>query len=442
MTGTNNPSNGKTTKNSIGTGCDQFYNDINATYQLLKSYTGLEIDMKSVDDFFKCFKTTFALWKNYLLTIRRVPFHIGLAQEILYMGLLDSNYASGSNKKTSPFGPWLSPLQDLGKKGISISRAVDQQRMRTPQNNLVYGHLVNAQKLANEIYKHFLGFLKQNKISGLKPSYQYPPIIQLCKGGGATLFKDFKVPTTIIMDEKKISKLADFSALPHELGHAICGAFKCSGLVEAITQKVDSLSIKHKDYWTSWIEECLADAIAVSIIRKGEILSLRHVLSECETNIIHVDRIRKKLAVHPIPHIRVLLVIEVGRILGIDRAFLKKTETEWNIFGKWKNKRWHNSLVYDRMLKKERQMTDFIKGVKPIAKALIDTSYNELGGKTVRDIFSNFNFKLAIAMENSIGNNKRELPIKKKKSALKKIRLHSGFTAFKKIFRWKGIVRT
>lgn len=383
----------------------KFYNSIKKTYIKLKNnYRNVAINKGFLNNFFKSFKTTYRRWRSYLKKNGRIPFHVGLAEEILYLGLLDSDYTSGSNGKSSPFGPWLSPLQKIGKKGISIKRAFEQQQRLT----LEVGHLVNAQKFANEIYAYFLNFVKNAGIIGLKPGYNHPPIIQLCSGGTATLFKDFSVPAIIVMDGVKNSTLSDFSAIPHEIGHVICGAFQNSTLIKEITKKAESLPIEHIDYWKCWIEECFADAIAVSILKEGEIFSLRNLLSRYETNVIHKDRRSKKVAVHPMPHVRVLLTIEVGRILGLEYNLLNRTKAGWIDFSIEKN----NHSRHARFDQIEHLMSDFDDPsvVELVAKALIDTPYKALNNRRVKDIFLGFNSKLALAMKYCTCKNKKTFP--------------------------------
>lgn len=91
--------------------------------------------------------------------------------------------------------------------------------------------------------------------------------------------------------------------------------------------------------------------------------------------------------VHPHPYLRVYLIIEVGRILGIDEALLERTKEEWIPFGKKKNKICFYDKgcsydgIYDKLKNEIYPQQEFVGGIKLLAIALVDTPYSQKNGK-------------------------------------------------------------
>jgi hypothetical protein len=135
----------------------------------------------------------------------------------------------------------------------------------------------------------------------------------------------------------------------------------------------------------------------VCIIKEGEILSLANLFSNDHTNIIQKDSIDKKeVDEHPLPHLRVLLAIEVGRKLGIKSSLLGEIQKKWIAHG--------GNIIKDKVrFKKEKYpMQPFVDNIDKVAKALVETGYEELKGYSVKDIFANFNSALAKELRKSI----------------------------------------
>lgn len=331
-----------------------------------------------------------------------IPNYNDVVLDLLHLGMWRAEYANDPAGELSPFGPALS---DLGRvmegKPIGVLHSLTQQISDPFKENLI-----KAQGLAVDIYDHFLRFLEENGIDELKPDYPHAPLIQLYGGGAVTWFKDFPIPTIIAMQRSKAGAFSGMSALPHEIGHDISGTFNGAQLVEQISSQVQTLGIPHTDFWKDWTEECFADAIGVSIIREGEIYSLANLFSGYYTNIIFADENEPKPDEHPNRHIRVLLAIEAGRILGVDSSLLDQMKTEWEAFGRTRNTEVDPDKIFDVYNQRFYPMSAFVEGVKPVAEALVDTPYPRVGGKKIRDLFAGFTSDLAEEMRLSITEKK------------------------------------
>ncbi len=285
----------------------------------------------------------------------------------------------------------------MGHAPVSIFQALVQQLAHPYKVPLRM-----SQALAGDMYAHFLQFLEQNDITSLKPDYAHPPLIRLHGGGAVTWLKDLPVPTIIAMPLDKGHRFGGYTALPHEFGHDLSGTFSGAQLVEQIKTQIGSLDIQHKAWWQMWAEECFADSIGMAIIREAEIFSLANLFTGYYTNIIFTDESGQRPDEHPNRHLRVLLAIEVGRILGIPNAILNQTRQEWTAFGNAKNTIYPPDQVYDEFSQMSYPMSEFIAGLVPVATALVDTGYNQLHGKKVGDIFADFTSSLATQMTDSI----------------------------------------
>ncbi len=374
---------------------DLFYSYIHTHVDFLKAHNKLARHHNMLNDFLTKFDGAFERWKGYLTSLGTIP-NDANPMDLLYLGLWDSAYANDPHGRLSTFGPWLGILgQWMEGKPIGILHAFDQQLTHWHRENLV-----KAQQLANDLYDHFLEFLGENIITGLKPDYEHLPLIQLYVGGAATYMSGLPVPTIITMDVRKAHQFSGFSALPHEFGHDLSGTFHGRVLVEEITEHVKNLQLPHSELWQLWVEECFADAIGVATIKEGEIFSLANLFSNFDTNIIFPDESGSRHDEHPVRHIRVLVTIEVGRILGLDEAMLNQMEAEWMAFGERRNT--FADKIYDQFTNQLYPIEDFLFGVKPVANALVNTAYNHLNRKKVRDIFANFRSKAAEELRLSI----------------------------------------
>ena len=379
-----------------------YYDYIHNSIEYFSEKQALSRHHAMLKSFGKRFDDSFNLWRQFLSYIGTIPKYSGVILDLLCLGMWNSAYANDLNGKLSPFGPWLA---DLGKamegQQLGVIHAFEQQLSHPLKEDLA-----KAQSLANELYDHLLQFLSSNDIDMLKADYEFPPLIQLYPGGAVTWLKDFPVPTIIAMNLSKALNFSGFSALPHEFGHDLSGTFKGTALVEEIIAHVKGLELPYNNFWPMWIEECFADAIGVATIREGEIFSLANLFSNYYTNIIFVDESGKKPDEHPNRHLRVLLAIEVGRILGLDSQQLAQTEKEWIAFGKKMNTAVPPDKIYDQYNNQLYPVKDFLEAIKPVTKALVDTTYQHLNGKKVKDIFADFDSALADEMKVSITEKK------------------------------------
>jgi hypothetical protein len=386
---------------------DKFYSYIIGSVDYHKNRNDLKIDVKLLNYFQDRFKDAFAQLKRFLKNngvnaYRRFyndKLYFDYLDELLYLGIWDDDFTNDPYGKLSPFGPLLILLHKYrGERRIGILHAIKQQSAHFYNDNQA-----KAQELANKIYNHFLDFASSNDLlKNLSPGYKHPPIIQLCAGGAATLLGGLPVPAIIAIDKIKADKFSGFSALPHECGHDLSGTFKKKMLVNEIITPIKKLQLPYGEFWIKWIEECLADAIGVAIIKEGEIFSLANLFSNYYTNRIFKDSTGKNVDEHPVPHIRVLLTIEVGRILGIDRYLLQKTKEEWIAYGKKINTDIPSDKIKNLFNDKIYPMKKFVEGIEPVAKALVDTPYNQINGKKVKDIFADFESELADELRTSI----------------------------------------
>lgn len=383
---------------------EQFYAHIKNTIGYYKSRANeLSIDMNMISYYEDRFYTAFNRLKESL-EMFGIPDYDGFSLDVGYIGLWDAEFMDDQGGNSSPFGPLLKIFKkNIGKRRVGIFQAADQQLCYVYKDNLV-----KAQKLANEIYEHFFDFAEKNNISNLKPDYRCPPVVQLCAGGAAIHLSGIPVPTIISMDKTKADRFSGFSALPHECGHDLSGTFRNRMLVNEIKAKIKNLKLPNGRFWEMWMEECFADAIAVAIIKEGEIFSLANLFSNYETNRIFKDRHTRTVDEHPNRHIRVLLTIEIGRILGINKSLLDKTEKEWISYGKNKNKSYPPDKIFNEFKNELYSLKDFVTGVGPVAAALVDTSYDHINGKTIKDIFSNFKSKIAEEMRASINSTEKK----------------------------------
>lgn len=378
---------------------DRFYTYITRS---VEEYENVLIRDGLIDDnFLNSFKDAFEQLKSFLKdegdnAYKRFygdKLYFDYLDEMLYLGIWDDDFTDDPEGLLSPYGKLLILLEPKykGNRRIGILHAAEQHHGHIHKNNMN-----NAQKIANEIYNHFKDFADKNQLSNLNPGFQYGPIVQLCAGGAATLLGGLPVPSFIVMDKTKAHDLSGFSALPHECGHDIISTFEDSCLMKEIITKVEELRLPppYGKFWEKWIEECLADAIAVAIIKEGEIHSLTNLFSNYHTNMIFKDVTGKKEDEHPIPYIRVLLAIEVGGLLGIGNDFLKKTKDEWIKFSKRINTDISYQSVKNLFNGKIYPMKNFVDGVKDIAKLLVSTPYYQINGKTVGDIFKEFDSQL------------------------------------------------
>lgn len=392
---------------------NQIYSYIKTTVDYLETRNDLQIELKSLMDFKWHFYTAFNQLKEYLKNnweksyssfLKDEVWLLGNHNRLLLLSLWDNDFADDPNGYLSPFGPLLIPFRGYkGKRQIGILHAAEQQLAHTYADNLG-----KAQRLAKEIHYHFMDFASSNMLGDLKRCYEYPPVVQFCAGGAAALFAGLPVPTVIAMDKTKADKFSKFSALPHECGHNLARQFKKSGLVEEIKKKVKTLGNPRVHLWQKWIEECLADAIGVFIIKEGEIFSLANLFADDYTNIIYKDNDSGKVDEHPIRHIRVLLTIEVGCKLGINDILLKDTIKQWNDFGEKINTNKPKGLIEDLCNKKAYKMKDFVKDIEYIAQLLVETKYEQLNKKTIKDIFADFESNLADEMKTSIKETKKK----------------------------------
>lgn len=378
---------------------DRFYSHIKRTIAAFREQSGLKIiDKKILRHFEKGFDVAFLQLKKIIDGKETEDTEAKIRKYLQNLILWDHDYANDPKGSLSPFGPFLNKL--VGGRRIGIFHAAEQRL-----THLYNGNLENVQMLAREIHEHFLKFVKSNSLKGqLKPAHQYPPIVQFCAGGAAIVLYGETVPAFIVMDKAKTEKFSDFSALSHECGHGLLGSFKKKNknkLLTAIATEIDRQNLPHGEIWKEWIEEGFADAIGVSIIKEGAIVSLANLFTNDFTNLIYTG-IGDKVDKHPTPHIRVLLAIEVGRLLGIDKEILDKIKEKWIAFGEGKNTWLRHDKILDLHNEKVYLMKDFDEGVAPVAKALVDTAYDELNNKKVKDIFSGFKSDHAEEMRTTI----------------------------------------
>ena len=392
---------------------NQIYSYIKTTVDYLETRNDLQIELKSLMDFKWHFYTAFNQLKEYLKNnweksyssfLKNRDWLLGNLNRLLLLSLWDDDFADDPNGDLSPFGPLLIAFRRYKRKRrVGILHAAEQQLAHTYADNLG-----KAQRLAKEIHYHFMDFASSNMLGDLKRCYEYPPVVQFCAGGAAALFVGLPVPTFIAMDKTKADEFSKFSALPHECGHNLAGQFKNSGLVTEIKEAVKTLRNPRVHLWQKWIEECLADAIGVAIIKEGEIFSLANLFADNYTNRIYKDNRTGEVDEHPIRHIRVLLTIEVCRKLGIDKTILKDTKEQWNDFEEKTNTNKPRGEIEDLCSKKAYKMKDFVGDIEGIAELLVETEYKQLKGKTVMDIFADFESNLADEMRTSINETEKK----------------------------------
>ncbi len=377
---------------------EDFRNYVHQGSQFLQSRNELEAHHRTLRNFRVKFDHSFNLWRSLLATFRLIPNYPGKLLDLLHLGMWDTAYANDPMGSLTLFGPWLAPLgQIMGGARISVFRALVQQISHPEQENLR-----KAQALAVEMYNHFLKFADANNLENLKMDRDDPPLLQLYAGGGVTWFSGLPVPTLIALDQAKAHRYAGFSAVPHEFGHDLSGTFNEGALAASIQQQIRSLDLKHRDFWEMWVEEAFADAIGVATIGEGEIYSLANLFSNAFTNIIFTDESGQRPDEHPNRHIRVLLTIEVGRLLGIDKVVLDRMQTKWIDFGKTKNTLIPSAFIFDQFNERLLPVEEFIEGIGSVANALVHTAYDELKGKKVKDIFADFSSELADELRDSI----------------------------------------
>jgi hypothetical protein len=322
--------------------------------------------------------------------------------DLVYLGIWDDCFTNDPEGKRSPLGPLLLLVRKYKKgEGIGIIQAAEQQMKDTAK----YLLLKKAQRLAIDIFKKFLG------LNELPDNCHHIPIVQYLENTAATILSGLLCPSIILLDETKTEKLSNLSALPHECGHVVSRTQMGLKLLDAIKGevekiKIDGKVIPHKEKWKNWMDECLADAIAVATIREGEIKSLANkFVGEGRTNIIDKDiEDDDKEDVHPVKHIRVLLTIEIGRLLGIkgisrkldmEPIPLKDMELQWEAFGRKKNAKKKKTdagenRIENRHTGEKHNMENFRKAIKKVAIALVKTPYPEAGNKSLEDIFKDF----------------------------------------------------
>jgi hypothetical protein len=375
-----------------------FHFDIHKRVEYLQDHKELADHHEMLSNFLDMFDEVFNRWRGYLDGLGFIPKNLASLVDLLSLGWWDSSYCNDPRGKLSPFGPWLAGLGEaLGGSRIGVLHAFEQQLTHPLKDDLV-----KAQELANELYNYFLKFIRDNGIESLKSDYEHPPLIQLYNDGAACYLKDLPVPTIIAMNKAKAHDFSGFSALPHEFGHDMSGTFKNASLVEDIIANVRDLNLPYSYFWQMWIEECFADAVGVMAIGEGEIFSLANLFSKYYTNIIFADEQENRPDEHPNRHIRVLLCIEVGRVLGLDENILDETEKQWNDFSEKINHKYPSDQIYDQFNDKLYPMDDFIASIKPVANALLNGTYGSINGKKPRDILSGFQSELADELSRSI----------------------------------------
>ena len=379
---------------------EEFRDYIHSGSQFLEALPELEAHHRTLQNFRNKFDHSFNLWRSLFATFRSVPDYPGKVLDLLHLGMWDTAYANDPMGSLTPFGPWLAPLGTvMGDAKISVFHALVQQITHPHKENLR-----KAQALAVAMYDHFLGFADAINITdNLKMDRDDPPLLQLYAGGAVTWFSGFPVPTMIALNQTKAHHYAGFSAVPHEFGHDLSGTFNEGALAQSIEQKIRSLKIKQSNFWEMWVEEAFADAIGVATIGIGEVYSLANLFSNAFTNVIFTDESGERPDEHPNRHIRVLLTIEVARLLGVaDAADLDQAQSKWIDFGETTNTVVPPNMIYDQFNDRLIPVGDFVEGIEQVAAALVDTAYDELKGKKVRDIFDSFSSPLADELRDAI----------------------------------------
>ncbi len=379
----------------------RFHDYVNRSIEFFKSQNIFESHQNTLDNYYKKFKDSFGTWKNLLNTYNSIPEYYGIVMDLLHLGIFDSSYAHDPNGYISPFGPRLSILGEIMEtERIDLYHAFTQQSSHPDIENLL-----KAQKLAVEMYKHFLKFADENDIENLKMDKEDPSVLLLYAGGAVTWFSGFEIPTIIAIDQAGSNLLSGFSAVPHEFGHDLSGTFNEGALVTSITENIRTRQLDHSEFWEMWTEEAFADTIGVATIGIGEVYSLANLFSHSYTNIIFRDESGERPDEHPNRHIRVLLTIEVAKQLEVaSETTLNKARDKWIEFGKQINTEVPNDQLYDQFHDRYIPAKEFEDSIPSIAEALVDTEYGQLKNKKVRNIFDGFSSELADELTQSIDN--------------------------------------
>jgi hypothetical protein len=379
----------------------RFHDYVFRSIEFFKNQNIFESHQNTLDNYYKKFKASFDTWEDLLNTYNSIPEYPGIVLDLLHLGIFDSSYAHDPHGYVSPFGPQLSILGDIMEtERIDLYHAFTQQSSHPNIENLL-----KAQMLAIEMYKHFLIFVDENDIENLKMDKEDPSVLLLYAGGAVTWFSGFEIPTMIAIDQAGSNFLSGFSAVPHEFGHDLSGTFNEGALVASITENISARQLDHSEFWEMWVEEAFADTIGVATIGIGEVYSLANLFTHSYTNIIFRDESGERPDEHPNRHIRVLLTIEVAKQLGVaDETALNKAQNKWIEFGKQMNTAIPNDQLYDQFNDKLIPTKEFEDSIPSIVEALVDTEYDQINNKRVRDIFDGFSNELADELTESIDN--------------------------------------
>ena len=310
---------------------------------------------------------------------------------LLHIGIWDSAYLHDANGSKSPYGPWLAVLGALLKKVLgsgSVGLLISLSQQLADENHV----LREAQALLDEMHAHYHAFLSSNGISAIVPGKQYPPFVQLHPGKRAVnVLAGAPLPSIIVINKAKGSSFTGFSPIPHEFGHEVSGTFKDAELVKEIRRRIIKTDIEMKAIWTNWAEESLADAINVAMLEEKGICGLAALFANEQTNKIYKNPITNTWDEHPCRHIRILLAIEVGKLLGLDETVLMEIETEWRNHSEKHNGQYGANMIYDAFKNKTYDMHVFEEAIRPVADILVDSGYSQLNGCKVGDMFRRFN---------------------------------------------------
>jgi hypothetical protein len=391
--------------NSISHTIREFKASIEEKIELFKEKKDdIGISTKRIDYYKEKFDEAFEVLKEYNYPEASTEFfkygnYFAHLDHLAHLGIWDDYFTNDPEGKKSALGPLFLPIQMYKRQTpIGIIQAAKQQLGMGKDSNLV-----KAQRVANEICEQFMTETKESE------SAQYLPFVQLVAGGDATFFTGLPGACFIGVDESKDTKhFYNFSAVPHECGHVLAHTPQGEKMIEAIKEKIGSVGLNYLNYWEQWVEECFADAVAVSVIGIGEIYSLATLFSSGPTNKIYMPRRKEskknagnQIDEHPIRHIRVLLAVKVCRLLFADEiqlmTDLDKFEEEWEQFGERVNN-YHikcypvySNMVYDESNGDVYLMQDFNKDIEKVADALVSTTYTNENGEVkppLKEIFS------------------------------------------------------
>ena len=352
--------------------------DLNA---LLKKRTDLfDPICDLIENYKEKFDLSYKRWKKQVLNYGEIYFNND--KDRLHLSMCSSRFTNDDHNELTPFGDSLVGNGELiNHHQIGVLDALESQ---LPSENLTFrpGHegLISAQIILLLMYEQFLSFCNMwteaEQQENLKNDWRYPPLIQFSDSNTGAWASDREIPTiihvnrtlaTAIADRKEEeaveaahkTRLAAYTASPHEFGHDITDAFRndklVTSLIEALTEKLENLNPDKEQaqrsilIWTSWMHELVADAFGDGILGRVALKGLKNVLSHrLEAKIEPTDLIIENFGwdaeerpydEHPNSFLRVLISIEI--------IYLLRKNLDPDFWEEWKQSEWDAWLKHE-----------------------------------------------------------------------------------------------